>query len=403
MKQTINDIAIWQDKCALVRVDFNVPQDKAGAITDDTRIRAALPTLNTLVSKGAKLIVMSHLGRPKGKVTEKYSLQPMVDRLKQLMPDTPITLAPTEGGSILGSQVSAFASKQASGSIVVLENTRFEIGEESNDPVLSQELAKLGDVYVNDAFGACHRAHASTTGIASYVEQAVAGLLMAKEIDALSLILKSKEQPKTALIGGSKISTKITVLENLLSKVQHIVIGGGMVYTFLKAQGLGIGTSIVEDEHLSTAKSLLEKADKLGVQVHLSQDLVVSDQFDPAANTQVVAANAIPGGWMGMDIGPKARDTIQSVIRQSKVVLWNGPMGVFEMPVFAEGTQCVAGALVDATANGCKSVLGGGDTVAAIEKFGIASGPIHSRQHWRRCQLRIHRRQRAPRHRRVSR
>jgi phosphoglycerate kinase len=372
MKQTIHDIAQWQGKRALVRVDFNVPQDDSGAITDDTRIRAALPTLQFLTAQGAKLVVMSHLGRPKGKVNPKYSLKPMVDRLAQLMAGTSVTLAPVTGDSILGPKVESLVAAQASGSIVVLENTRFELGDEANDPALSQALAKLGDVFVNDAFGACHRAHASTAGVANYVPLSVAGLLMAKEIEALSLVLKSPDQPKTALIGGSKISTKITVLENLLSKVQTIVIGGGMVYTFLKAQGLGIGTSIVENDHLETAKSLLDKAQAKGVQILLSQDLMVADKFEPTAATEVVSANAIPDGWMGMDIGPATCTQVQAVIAQSKVVLWNGPMGVFEMAPFAVGTRAVADALVTATANGCKTVLGGGDTVAAIEQFGIA-------------------------------
>ncbi|HEY9745107.1 MAG TPA: phosphoglycerate kinase [Oculatellaceae cyanobacterium] len=368
MKKTIRDIQDWQGKRALVREDFNVPLDKEGKITDDTRIREALPTLKYLVEHGAKVVVMSHLGRPKGKVSPEFSLEPVATRLRELLSEIPVYFSkePVSEATVQQTQ------SMKPGEILLLENIRFEPGEEKNDPELAKRLAALGDIYVNDAFGAAHRAHASTEGVAHFLSPNVAGLLMEKEIQALSSVLNSQE-PLTAIIGGSKISTKITVLENLLPKVRHLIIGGGMLFTFLKAQGYAIGASLVEDDYLDTAKQLLESAKASGKSIVLASDVVIADRFAADAESKTVAANAIPDSWMGLDIGPESIAEIRRILKESPLVLWNGPLGVFEFPRFAEGTKAVAETLAELTEQGkCRSVLGGGDTVAAIEQFGIA-------------------------------
>lgn len=366
-KLTIRDVQDWQGKRALVREDFNVPLSDKLEITDDTRIREALPTLEYLSKQGAKVIIMSHLGRPKGKASPEFSLAPVAKRLQELLPGIKVTASSeTVSGGL--DKITQEIDAMADGDILLLENMRFEPGEEKNDPELAKKLAALGDVYVNDAFGAAHRAHASTEGVARHSKTNVAGLLMEKEISALSTVLNSKE-PLTAIIGGSKISTKITVLENLLDKVQHLVIGGGMLFTFLKAQGKPVGKSLVEDDYVETAKKLLQQgADK----IVLAEDVVVANDFKAEAQSKSVSADAIPDGWMGLDIGPESIKRLQDILGKSPLVLWNGPLGVFEFPRFANGTREVAETLAALTEQGkTRSILGGGDTVAAIELFDI--------------------------------
>lgn len=369
MKKTIRDIKDWDGKRALVREDFNVPLDKNGEITDDTRIREALPTLRHLTSEGAKVIVMSHLGRPKGQRAPEFSLAPVADRLRQLMPETNVTFADAVYSPTVVEQVNALQP----GEILLLENTRFEPGEEKNDETLAKNLASLGDIFVNDAFGSAHRAHASTEGVGRFLPQRVAGFLMEKEINVLSAVLNS-DQPLTAIIGGSKISTKITVLENLLPKVRHLIIGGGMLFTFLKAEGYEVGKSLVESDYIQTAQDLIAQARELkSATLILANDVVVADRFDANAASRVTDADQIPPDWMGLDVGPASLTEIRKILENSPLVLWNGPLGVFEFPRFAEGTKAVAETLAELTSQGkCQSILGGGDTVAAIEQFGIA-------------------------------
>lgn len=368
MKKTIRDVQQWEGKRALVREDFNVPLNDQGVITDDTRIREALPTLKYLLEHGAKVIVMSHLGRPKGKVDPAFSLAPVAQRLQELLPGVGVNF----DSSADLKEAAQRANDLQPGQLLLLENVRFYPGEEKNDPELAKQLAALGDIYVNDAFGTAHRAHASTEGVAHLVQTRVAGFLMEKEINALSGVLHS-DKPLTAIIGGSKISTKITVLENLLPKVRHMIIGGGMIFTFLKAQGLSVGNSLVEDEFVDTAKKLLEDAKaSTKVTLVLPDDINVADKFAADADAKVVDADQIPDGWMGLDIGPNSIARIQDILNQSSLVLWNGPLGVFEFPRFAEGTRVVAETLAHNTEKGIsQSILGGGDTVAAIEQFQI--------------------------------
>jgi phosphoglycerate kinase len=368
-KKTIRDVADWKGKRALVREDFNVPLDADGAITDDTRIRAALPTLTYLAEAGAKVIILSHLGRPKGKVSPEFSLAPVARRLQELMSGTPVHFSAETEPDAWPEAV----SRLKVGEILLLENMRFYPGEEKNDSEFAARLAALGDIYVNDAFGASHRAHASTEGVARHLKMRVAGLLMEAEIRALSSALDGDE-PLTAIIGGSKVSTKITVLENLLDKVCYLIIGGGMIFTFLKAEGVDVGTSLVEDDYVGTARQLLDKARALpNVKLILPDDLVVADRFAADAESRVVDADEIPEGWMGLDIGPNAVSRIRAILENSPKVLWNGPLGVFEFPRFAQGTKAIASTLADLTLQGyCESVLGGGDTVAAIGQFGLS-------------------------------
>jgi phosphoglycerate kinase len=367
--KTIRDIQDWSGKKALLREDFNTPLDKSGNITDDTRIQAAIPTLKFLTDAKAKVIIMSHLGRPKGKINSEFSLKPIAERLQKLLPNIKIHFQAESTPDSWKEQAEALSN----GEILLLENTRFFPGEEANDPEFSKQLAALGDVFVNDAFGAAHRAHASTEGVGHFLPIKVAGLLMEAEIEALSSVLNSTE-PLTAIIGGSKVSTKITVLENLLDKVRYLVIGGGMVFTFLKAEGIDTGTSLVEDEYVDTAAKLLKKAKaSSSVTLILPDDLVVADKFEADADTQTVDADLIPDGWMGLDIGPNSIRRLQAILEKSPHVLWNGPLGVFEMPKFAKGTKAIAKTIADLTAkNRCKSILGGGDTVAAIEQLGLS-------------------------------
>jgi phosphoglycerate kinase len=368
-KQSIASIANQlSGKKVLVRVDYNVPLDATtGAITDNTRIEETLPTLNLLIKAGAKIILASHLGRPNGQVVESLRLTPIAAELQRLLPAVKVTKANT----VVGAEVDALIANLGEGEILLLENVRFEAGEESNNEALAKQLAALCDVFVNDAFGTAHRAQASTEGVAHYAPQAVAGLLMAKEIENMGGILSNPPRPFTAIIGGSKISTKITVLENLLDKVDTLIIGGGMAYTFLLAQGYSVGKSLVEPSFTDMATTIMAKAKANNVKLILSEDLIVADAFSPTANTQKVLISAIPAEFEGMDIGEKTRKTMSDAILASKAILWNGPVGVFEMEPFAGGTRALAHAVIEATKNGAKSVLGGGDTVAAVEKFGM--------------------------------
>lgn len=350
-----------------VRVDFNVPMAD-GAITDETRIRAAIPTIEYLVEQGAKVILASHLGRPKGEVKEDMRLTAVGIRLAELM-GKPVTKLDES----IGQAVEEAVANMQDGDILLLENVRFHAGEEKNDPTLAQQFAQLADIYVNDAFGAAHRAHASTEGIAKHIP-AVSGFLMQKELDVLGKALSNPEHPFTAIIGGAKVKDKIGVIESLLEKVDHLIIGGGLSFTFIKAQGHDIGKSLLEEDKIELAKSFIEKAKAKGVQLHMPVDAVVANEFSQDAETQIVDVDAIPPDWMGLDIGPKTAANYAEVIKNSKLIIWNGPMGVFEMDKFANGTKTVADAM--ATTAGY-TVIGGGDSAAAVEKFEVADKMDH--------------------------
>ncbi|MCE2851590.1 MAG: phosphoglycerate kinase [Roseiflexaceae bacterium] len=365
-KQTIRDVN-WQGKRALVRVDFNVPIDN-GIIGDDTRVRAAIPTIQYLVDHGAAVVLMSHLGRPKNKVVEELRLRPVAAHLAQLM-HMPVTALDVVAGPSAETAVAALRP----GHILMLENTRFDAREEANDESLAREYAKLADVYVNDAFGAAHRAHASTEGIAHFLP-AVAGLLMERELDALAGTLASPARPFVTIIGGAKISDKIGVIENLLAKVDALLIGGGMANTFLLAQGYAMGDSLVETSSVDLANRMLSLAQRRGTKLLLPTDAVVADRFAPDAVTKVVPITAVTAGWRILDIGPDTQARYAAEIALAKTVIWNGPMGVFEMPAFAAGTRAVAHALAQSNA---KTVIGGGDSVAAIEQMGLADKVSH--------------------------
>ena len=365
-KKTIRDID-WQGKRAIVRVDFNVPMEK-GVVGDDTRIRAAIPTIKYLADHGAVVILMSHLGRPKNTVVEDLRLKPVAAHLAKLMGVSVIAIPDVAGPNAM---VAVAALKP--GQILMLENTRFDAREEANDPSLAREYAALGDVYVNDAFGAAHRAHASTEGVAKFLP-AVAGFLMERELEALAGTLANPQRPFITIIGGAKISDKIGVIENLLGKVDALLIGGGMANTFLLAQGYAMGDSLVETTSLELAQRMIALAKQRGVALLLPTDAVVADAFSPTANTQIVPVTGVTAGWRILDIGPATRAAYAAQVAAAKTVIWNGPMGVFEMPAFAEGTRAVAQALADSSA---KSIVGGGDSVAAIEQMGLADKVSH--------------------------
>ena len=355
---------------AVIRVDFNVPLDKQTfAVTDDNRLRAALPTINKIINEGGSVVLMSHLGRPKGGPEDKYSLRHVVQPLSLLLAK-PVQFV----NDCIGETAVQAAKNLKSGEILLVENLRFNAEEEKGDAAFAQELAKLGDVYVNDAFGTAHRAHASTTIIANYFDAAhkMAGFLLAAEVAAATKVLHQHEKPFTAIIGGAKVSDKIMILERLLEKADNIIIGGGMAYTFFKAMGGNIGSSLCETEKLDTAKELLEKAKAKGVNILLPEDSILADKFDNAAQIQSGDSNNIPDGWMGLDIGEKAIQKFSEVIAASKTILWNGPMGVFEMENFAKGTIAIAKAIAASTKNGAYSLVGGGDSVAAVNKFDLA-------------------------------
>ena len=370
MKKTVRDLKDIKGEKALVRVDFNVPLDENRNITDDTRIRAALPTINYLRENGAKVILVSHMGRPKGQVKEELRLNPVAKRLSELI-NAPVMKL----DDCIGQDVIHHLSSLNDGDVALLENIRFYAEEEKNEPNFAKNLAELADFYVNDAFGAAHRAHASTEGVTKYLSPCVSGFLMEKELNMLGNLLANPERPFVAVIGGSKVSTKIGVLENLLDKVDVLILGGGMTYTFLKAQGYEIGNSIVENDKFDIALSLIKKAQEKNVRLVISKDVVVSDAFSESANIQVVSTKQMPQGWEGVDIGPDSREEIAEVLRKAKTILWNGPVGVFEIDKFSGGTKSVAINIADATKHGAVSVLGGGDTVAAVEKVKI---PVES-------------------------
>ena len=366
-KKTLKDIDV-KGKRVFCRVDFNVPMQD-GKISDETRIRAAVPTIQYLMEQGAKVILASHFGRPKGQVVEEMRLTPVGVRLSEILGKDV-----KKADEAYGDSVKAIIDTMNEGDVLLLENVRFYPGEEKNDPELAKAFAELADVYVNDAFGAAHRAHASTEGIAHNLP-AVAGFLMEKELDVLGKALSNPERPFTAIIGGAKVKDKIGVIENLLELVDNLIIGGGLAYTFVKAQGHEVGKSLLEADKLDLANSFIEKAKQKGVNFYMPVDVVVADDFSGDANKKVVSIEEIPADWEALDIGPKTREIYSDVIKNSKLVIWNGPMGVFEIDAFAGGTKAVAEALAES--EGTYSVIGGGDSAAAVEKFNLAEKMSH--------------------------
>ena len=359
----------FSGKKALIRVDFNVPLDEHYNITDDTRMRAAVPTIKKILNDGGSVILMSHLGRPKEGPAEKYSLKHLVKHLSELL-GVNVEFA----NDCIGEEAYEKAKNLKPGEVLLLENLRFYKQEEKGDEAFAEKLSKLGDVYVNDAFGTAHRAHASTAIIAKFFppENKMFGLLMEGEVASAEKVLHSAEKPFTAIIGGAKVSDKILIIENLLEKATDIIIGGGMAYTFYKAMGGHVGKSLVEEDRIGTASELLKKAEEKGVNIHLPSDSIIADKFAADAEISSALSNTIPDGWMGLDIGALACDMFTKVIHDSKTVLWNGPMGVFEMEKFQHGTKCVAQAVADATQKGAFTLVGGGDSVAAVNQFGFA-------------------------------
>lgn len=364
--KTIDQIN-FSGKRALLRVDFNVPLDKLFNVTDDNRIRSTIPTLKKILSDGGSCVLMSHLGRPKEGPEEKYSLKHTLKTLEALL-DNPVKFT----ADCIGEEAYRLSASLKPGEVLLLENLRFYKQEEKGDLEFAEKLSKHGDVYVNDAFGTAHRAHASTTIVARYFKEKCAGYVMAAELANAKKVLENAVKPFTAIMGGAKISDKILLIEQLLNKVDHLIIGGGMSYTFFKSIGGNVGNSLVEAHKLDLAKSLIQKAKAKGVELHLPIDSIIADRFDAQAHTNIASNNAIPAGWMGLDIGPQAAQVFAKVIEQSKTILWNGPMGVFEMEKFAGGTKAVAEAVVRATKKGAFSLIGGGDSAAAVNQFGLA-------------------------------
>lgn len=364
--KTINDFN-FNNKKAIIRVDFNVPLNDQFQVTDDNRIVAAKPTIDKIVNQGGIAILMSHLGRPKNGPEDQFSLKHIVSKVEEVL-DRKVTFV----NDSVGADVEKVVADAKAGDVILLENLRFYKEEEAGDEAFAEKLSKLGDIYVNDAFGTAHRAHASTTIVAKFFpNDKCFGLLLAKEIESIDKVLNSTEKPVTAVLGGSKVSSKITIIENILDKVDHMIIGGGMMFTFIKAQGGNIGSSLVEDDKLELALEILEKAKAKNVQIHIPVDVVAADAFSNDANTQIVAANEIPDGWQGLDVGPKTLEQFNKVIMNSKIILWNGPLGVFEMEKFAAGTITLGNFIADATAAGTFSLVGGGDSVAAVKQFGL--------------------------------
>ncbi|MCI5970665.1 MAG: phosphoglycerate kinase [Clostridia bacterium] len=366
-KKTIEDIEV-SGKKVLVRCDFNVPLDENKNITDENRLIGALPTIKYLIDHNAKVILCSHLGRPKGEFNPKYSLSPVAKRLSELLGQE-VKMA----SDVIGDSAKSLASSLKDGEVMLLENVRFHKEEEKNDPAFAKELASLAEIYVNDAFGTAHRAHASTAGVADYLP-AVCGFLIKKEIEIMGKALSNPERPFVAILGGAKVSDKIGVIENLLDKVDYLIIGGGMAYTFLKAKGYEIGTSICEDEKLELATSIMEKAQNKGVELLLPIETVVASEFSADAEPIVVSSDKIPADKMGMDIGPKTIELFSEVVKKAKTVIWNGPMGVFEFPKFAVGTKAIAKALSETDAI---TIIGGGDSAAAVAQLGFADKMTH--------------------------
>ncbi len=363
--KTINDFN-FEDKKALIRVDFNVPLNENFEVTDDTRIQAAKPTIIKVLEDGGTAVLMSHLGRPKG-VQDEFSLQHIVEKVSEVLGVQVKYVA-----NCVGQEAEDAVAALSQGEVILLENLRFHPQETAGDVGFAEQLSKLGDIYVNDAFGTAHRAHASTTIVAQFFqENKCFGSLLAKEIESIDKVLSSGEKPVTAVLGGSKVSSKITIIENILDKVDHLIVGGGMTYTFIKAQGGQIGDSICEDDKQQLALEILRKASEKGVEIHLPVDVLGADAFDNNANTQVVAVDAIPDGWQGLDAGPQTMKNFHEVILKSKTILWNGPLGVFEMENFAKGTIALGHSIAEATENGAFSLVGGGDSVAAVKQFGF--------------------------------
>ncbi len=359
-------------KRVLVRVDFNVPVNDQGLITDDTRIRAALPTIKDLIVKGARVILAAHFGRPKGQVNDEMRLTPVAQRLGELLGKNVL-----KTDSCIGPDAQSKVEGLNNGDVVLLENVRFIEGEEKNESAFAKQLSDLAEVYVNDAFGAAHRAHASTEGVTKFLSPNVAGYLMEKELQYLQGAIDSPKRPLAAIVGGSKVSSKIGVLESLIDKCDKVLIGGGMIFTFYKARGLKVGNSLVEEDKLELAQALEKKAKAKGVELLLPTDVVLADNFAADANSQICSINSIPDGWMGLDIGPDSVKTFQVGLSSCQTVIWNGPMGVFEFDKFANGTNSIATTLAELGGKGCCTIIGGGDSVAAVEKAGLAGKMSH--------------------------
>ena len=368
MKKTVKDVDV-RSRRVLVRVDYNVPLDAQGNVSDDKRITASLPTINYLLEQVARIILCSHLGRPKGEVKKEFSLAPVAKRLKELLPNVNIYFA----SDCIGEEAQQKAAALKDGEILLLENLRFHKEEEKNDPEFAKKLASLAEIYVSDAFGTVHRAHASTAGVAAYLP-AVAGFLIGKELSIMGGALENPERPFVAILGGAKVADKIGVITNLLNKCDTLLIGGGMAYTFFKAMGYEIGDSLLDAESIDLAKQLMENAKQKGVKLLLPVDTVVAKAFAADAEHMTVAANAIPAGWQGLDIGEKTRELFAAEIKNAKTVIWNGPMGVFEFPEFAKGTEAVAKACAEC---GGTTIIGGGDSASAVKKLGYADKMTH--------------------------
>lgn len=368
MKKTVKDVDV-RSRRVLVRVDYNVPLDAQGNVSDDKRITASLPTINYLLEQGARIILCSHLGRPKGEVKKEFSLAPVAKRLKELLPNVNIYFA----SDCIGEEAERKAAALKDGEILLLENLRFHKEEEKNDPEFAKKLASLAEIYVSDAFGTVHRAHASTAGVAAYLP-AVAGFLIGKELSIMGGALENPERPFVAILGGAKVADKIGVITNLLNKCDTLLIGGGMAYTFFKAMGYEIGDSLLDAESIDLAKQLMETAKQKGVKLLLPVDTVVAKAFAADAEHMTVASNAIPAGWQGLDIGEKTRELFAAEIKNAKTVIWNGPMGVFEFPEFAKGTEAVAKACAEC---GGTTIIGGGDSASAVKKLGYADKMTH--------------------------
>lgn len=368
MKKTVKDVDV-RSKRVLVRVDYNVPLDANGNVSDDKRITASLPTINYLLEQGARIILCSHLGRPKGEVKKEFSLAPVAKRLKELLPGVNIYFA----SDCIGEEAERKAAALKDGEILLLENLRFHKEEEKNDPEFAKKLASLAEIYVSDAFGTVHRAHASTAGVAAYLP-AVAGFLIGKELSIMGGALENPERPFVAILGGAKVADKIGVITNLLNKCDTLLIGGGMAYTFFKAMGYEIGDSLLDAESIDLAKQLMETAKEKGVKLLLPVDTVVAKAFAADAEHMTVASNAIPADWQGLDIGEKTRELFAAEIKNAKTVIWNGPMGVFEFPAFAKGTEAVAKACAEC---GGTTIIGGGDSASAVKKLGYADKMTH--------------------------
>lgn len=366
-KKTVEDIDV-AGKRVLLRVDFNVPMNKKGVISDDTRIRACLPTINYLIDNHARVIICSHLGRPDGRVVEELRLAPVAMRLTELLGKPVEALR-----DCIGTEVEAAVNKLKDGEVILLENLRFHAEEEANDASFAQALSRMADIYVNDAFGASHRAHASVVGVAEYLP-AVAGFLMSQELDALSGALENPERPFAAMIGGAKVSGKLGVLENIISKVDALLIGGGMAVTFLKSRGYGVGASRIEKDRLDYVQQLMDKAESLGVRLLLPQDVIIAERLEAGSSTRTVPITQIPDGWVAADIGPRTIEEFSQELRKCRTVVWNGPVGVFEIPQFAEGTRHLARVLADLEAT---TVIGGGSTAEAVVEMGLADKMSH--------------------------